>query len=437
MATGAEIFAPRAEGTPDWEDAISSSPRPLATVAAKDPDTVRPLSTGLDEIDRVLGGGLLPGSVTLLGGSPGMGKSTLILQVADRMAAAGALVLLHSAEESAGQVHARALRIHALAPRLLLSTGTDVRRLLFFAEPAAGGPEGAAGAGPDVVVVDSIQAVSCPEIHGPPGSVAQVRASATALAAAARRSHCAVILVGQVTKGGELAGPRSLEHLVDTVLSFEGDRHHALRVLRVLKHRFGPAGEIGLFEMTGDGLSGVEDPTELLLGDRRPGFAGSAVLPLADGRTITLVEVQALVAKAATAVPRRSSQGLDAGRLTPLLAVLDRHASTKLGGMDVFVSVVGGLRAVEPAADLATAVAIVSAASGRPVPSDAVVCGEVGLAGELRRVGRVDRRIAEAARVGFRRAVVPPPPPPGADGIAMVVVDTVREALEALWCDPG
>jgi DNA repair protein RadA/Sms len=261
--------------------------------------------------------------------------------------------------------------------------------------------------GPDVVVVDSIQTLADPDVDSAPGSVNQVRACALRLVQLSKTRGVATVMVGHVTKDGTLAGPRVLEHMVDTVLTFEGERHHALRLLRAVKHRFGPTGDLGLFEMTDAGLRGVPDPSRLFLGDRRPGAAGSSVFPAMEGHRPLLVEIQALVAKTNLPMPRRSASGLDAGRLALLVAVLEERAGVVLGGRDVYVSAVGGVRVNEPGADLATALALASAARDVALPPDLVSCGEVGLAGELRQVSHTPRRLAEAARLGFRQALVP------------------------------
>jgi DNA repair protein RadA/Sms len=387
------------------------------SLAEVDVAAARPSPTGIDELDRVLGGGLVPGSVTLLGGEPGVGKSTLLLQALRAAADGGMRSLLVCAEESPRQVRLRAERIGALPETLFLLADTDV-----CAVPAAAQEVGAA-----LVVVDSVQAVHDGNVAGAAGSVAQVRASAEALVALAKATDVAVVLVGHVTKDGTLAGPRLLEHMVDTVLTVEGDRHHTIRAVRAVKHRFGPAGELGLFEMGDGGLASVPDPYRLLLGDRRPGQPGSAVLTAVEGRRPLLVEVQALVADSTSGAygPRRQAQGLDSGRLSMLLAVLERRAGLRLGASDVFASVVGGIRLSEPAADLAVVVALASAATERPVAPDLVVFGEVGLGGEVRRVPDAPRRLAEAARLGFRRALVPAGSGDGPPGMELVVVSDV------------
>jgi DNA repair protein RadA/Sms len=295
----------------------------------------------------------------------------------------------------------------------------------------------------DLVVVDSIQAVAVGpatpgqrRAGGVPGSVTQVRECADQLVGLAKARQVAVVLVGHVTKDGSLAGPRALEHMVDTVLSFEGDRHHALRLLVAVKHRYGPTGGLGLFEMAEDGLNRVDDPGRLLLGDRRPGVDGVSVLPALQGRRTLLVELQALVTPTGAPSPKRAVVGLDSGRLAMTLAVLARHSGLDLGRLDVFASVAGGVRVTEPAADLAVALAVASAATGRPLPSDLVGLGEVGLGGEVRRVDSLDVRLAEASRLGFARAVVPANSPSGPEGMELIRADTVADALYACGVAP-
>lgn len=407
-----------------WLHVPGASPTEQAVaLSAVDLDAAGPDPTGLAELDRVLGGGLVPGSVTLVGGEPGVGKSTLVLQVLRARATMGAPVLLVCAEESARQVRLRAERLGPLPEGVTLLPTTDVS-----AVPAA-----LVDCGAELAVVDSVQAVRDPVTTGAAGSVAQVRACAELLVGVAKHSGVPVVLVGHVTKDGSLAGPRHLEHAVDTVLSVEGDRHHALRAVRAVKHRFGPTGELGLFEMLEAGLAAVTDPYRLLLGDRRPGQAGSTVLPAVEGQRSLLVEVQALVAPAAspTAGPRRQAQGVDAGRLSMLLAVLDR-AGVALRARDVFVSVVGGVRVAEPAADLAVVLSLASAARHRAPPADVVAFGEVGLGGEVRQVAHAPRRLAEAARLGFRYALVPASCPDGPPGMRLLRVHDVSEVARLL-----
>ena len=376
--------------------------------------------TGVAELDRVLGGGIVPGSVTLLGGEPGIGKSTLLLQVLASLAEGGGPCLLVSAEESAPQVRIRAGRLGPVPEGLLVLPETSLPAILDAIDACS----------PTVCVIDSIQTVLDPELGSAPGSVAQVRECAHAFTRVAKETGVAVILVGHVTKDGALAGPRALEHVVDTVLSFEGDRHHALRLLRAVKHRFGATGELGLFEMTDVGMIGVEDPSGLLLGDRRSGVAGSAVVTALEGRRPLLVEVQSLVSSAGTAGPRRSGQGVDNGRLALLLAVLEKRVDIGLSSSEVFVSAVGGVKLTEPAADLGIALALASAVTGVALPDDLVAFGEVGLGGELRQVPHGVRRLAEAARLGFTHAVVPASAPSGPPGLRVIRLSTLAEAVD-------
>jgi DNA repair protein RadA/Sms len=397
-------------------------PAAVATqIGDVDVGVAQPQSTGIPELDRVLGGGLVPGSVTLVGGEPGIGKSTLLLQL---VAAWPGRTLYVSAEESAQQVRLRAERLDAVRPDLWLLPETSLPRIVAAFDELQ----------PSLIVVDSIQTVADPEIASAPGSVVQVRQCAHRLVGEAKRRGVPILLVGHVTKEGGLAGPRVLEHVVDTVLSFEGDRHHALRLLRAVKHRFGATNELGVFEMVEAGLAGVPDASSLFLTDRRAGVAGSAITPMLDGQRPLLVEAQALTNKANNPAvpPRRSAQGIDHGRLALLLAVLERRARLPMASHEVFASAVGGVRLVEPGADLPVCLAIVSALANRPLPADMVFFGEVGLAGELRQVSQAPRRLAEAARMGFRRALVPTNSPNGVPGITLVRVGTIAEALAAV-----
>lgn len=397
-----------------------SRPVPIAEV---DLDRCGPRSTGLGELDRVLGGGLVPGSVTLLGGEPGIGKSTLLLQALAAMAASERPVLLVTAEESARQVRLRAERLGALVPDLHLVAENALATILGHVGDLR----------PEVVVVDSIQTIFDPDLGSAPGSVTQVRECAHRLVVAAKELDVSIVLVGHVTKEGALAGPRVLEHVVDTVLSFEGDRHHSLRLLRAVKHRFGSSDELGLFEMGERGLTGVPDASGLLLTDRRPGVAGSVVVPTMDGHRPLLVEIQTLVSSSTLAQPRRSAQGLDHGRLTLLLAVLDRRVGlASFAKSDVYASAVGGVRVAEPGADLALALALVSSLANRTLPADLVAVGEVGLGGELRQAPQLSRRLAEAARLGFRRAVVPVSAPDAPTGLTLIRATTLAEAVRHL-----
>ncbi|MDA8033178.1 MAG: DNA repair protein RadA [Actinomycetota bacterium] len=383
-----------------------------------------PVPTGLDELDRALGGGLVEGSVTLVGGEPGVGKSTLLLQLAAAVAGGGRRALLVSAEESVEQVRRRGERLGTEADHVAVVATTSVPAIV----------AAAAEYQPDVLVVDSIQTIADPAVAGGSGTVGQVREATARLVELAKGRGIATLLVGHVTKEGSLAGPRTLEHLVDTVCSFEGDRHHAIRVLSVVKHRFGPAGELGVFTMGPAGLEGVTDPSALLLGDRQPGIPGSIVVPVLEGHRPILVEVQALVADSPLPSPRRVAQGLPAGRLALLVAVLQRRAGLSLAGQDLFASAVGGIRVTEPASDLAVVLAVASAAFGCAVPGDVVACGEIGLGGEIRQVVHTERRLAEAARRGFRRALVPPSAPEAPPGMTCTRLDHVAMAL-ALFGD--
>jgi DNA repair protein RadA/Sms len=378
-----------------------------------------PRPTGIAELDRVLGGGIVPGSVTLLGGEPGIGKSTLLLQL---LAWWPGTALYVSAEESAQQVRLRAERLSAVRPDLWLANETTLAGIIDAIDRTE----------PSLVIVDSIQTIADQRLGSSPGSVGQVRECAHQLVGEAKRRGVPIVLVGHVTKDGALAGPRVLEHIVDTVLSFEGERHHALRMLRAVKHRFGSTDELGLFEMTGHGLQGVPDPSKLFLADRRSAVAGSIVVPAMDGHRPLLVEVQALTVPIPPGVPaRRNAQGLDGGRLALLLAVLERRAGLRVADQDVYASAVGGVRLIEPGVDLAVIVAVASTVIDRPVGATDVVVGEVGLGGEVRQVAHARRRLGEAARMGFARAVVPASSPP-CDGIELVRVRTVREALVAV-----
>jgi DNA repair protein RadA/Sms len=407
---------------------LASMPVPLRSV---DVSEAVPVPTGVDEFDRVLSGGLVPGSVTLLGGEPGIGKSTLLLQVLAARAAAGHRVLLVSAEESAHQVRLRAERLGPIPPGLLILSATDIGTVINAAVESA----------PDLMVIDSIQAVAIGpatpgerRASGVPGSVTQVRECADQLVGLAKSRQVATVLVGHVTKDGSLAGPRALEHMVDTVLSFEGDRHHALRLLMAVKHRFGPTGELGLFEMGDQGLNRVEDPGRLLLGDRLCGVPGGVVLPAVQGRRTLMVELQALVTAMGQATPKRSVVGLDGGRLVMTLAVLVEHARLPVLTVDVFASVAGGIRVTEPAADLAVALAVASAATGVPLPPTLAAVGEVGLSGEIRQVTNLPRRLEESVRLGFDQVVVPASSPEGPRGVRLIRVNTVAQAVAQLGC---
>jgi DNA repair protein RadA/Sms len=392
-------------------------------------DRPRPrLSTGLAELDRVLGGGLVPGSALLLGGDPGIGKSTLTLQAAAALAAAGHRVVYLSGEESVEQIRLRARRLGLAEAPVELAAATRVDDML-----AALDRPGA----PALLVVDSIQTVWLDGLEAAPGTVSQLRAAAQALVGLAKRRGTALLLIGHVTKDGVIAGPRVLEHMVDAVLYFEGERGEAFRVLRAVKNRFGPANEIGVFEMAEAGLLPVADPSALFLAQREEGVTGSAVLAAMEGSRPLLVEVQALVGASVPGTPRRAVVGWDGGRLAMILAVLEARCGLVTAGRDVYLNVAGGLRIAEPAADLAVAAAIASALLGAPLPRATVIFGEVGLAGEIRAVGHAAARLREASKLGLRRAIVPraaAPEPAGAEaaGLELVGLGRLVELVERL-----
>ncbi len=380
--------------------------------------------TGLGELDRVLGGGFVPGSLVLVGGDPGIGKSTLALQVAFRLAEAGRGVLYVAGEESAQQTRMRAERLGAVSPGVWVVAETDLDAVLGSVRELH----------PALVVVDSIQTVYRPDVPSAPGSVGQVRECAAALLQLAKSEGTAVLLVGHVTKEGMLAGPKVLEHLVDTVLYFEGERHQAYRILRATKNRFGSTNEIGVFEMGPAGLVEVPNPSAAFLGERPPGAAGAAVVCTLEGSRPLLVEVQALVAPSAFGTPRRATSGVDYNRLLLLVAVLEKHAGFAFSQADVYANAAGGVRVEEPAADLGIALALASSYRTLALDGRTVFCGELGLAGEVRPVPQLGRRLAEARKLGFERAFVPRGGIPDGSGLEVVPVGTVVEALElAPW----
>jgi DNA repair protein RadA/Sms len=379
---------------------------------------------GLGEWDRVLGGGIVPGSLVLIGGEPGIGKSTLILQVASLLAAQAGPVLYVSGEESPEQVKLRAERMGVAEPELYLHAETSLEAVL----------SAAAELSPRALVVDSIQTMYLDELASAAGTVSQVRECTARLMRLAKGpAQLPVFLVGHVTKAGDLAGPRVLEHMVDIVLYLEGDRYHSYRVLRGVKNRFGSTNEIGIFEMGGRGLEEVANPSEAFLAERLAGVPGSAVTVTVEGSRPLVVEIQALASPTQAPVPRRTANGLDVNRLLLLTAVLARRLNVPLGGHDVFVNVVGGLKLTEPAVDLAVAIALLSSARGLAVSPDLAIVGEVGLSGELRSVGHLERRLAEAAKLGFRRAVVPAAAMKRLtlpDGLAVTGARTIGEAWD-------
>lgn len=376
----------------------TSSTRSTAAVrlADVDADDARRILTGIADLDEVLGGGIVAGSVVLLAGTPGIGKSTLALRMLDAVSAS-LPVLYCSAEESAAQTKARAFRLGASASIMLIAS-VDVAEVIAAAESAR----------PALLVIDSIQTVALADVEGGPGSPSQVRESALALMRFAKERGCAVLLVGHVTKDGAIAGPKVLEHLVDTVLYFEGERLGAHRVLRATKNRFGATDAVCIFSMADGGLREVRNPSEVFLGERPAAAPGSVVTATLQGARPLLVEIQALVSSAGYGTPRRLVSGLDYNRACMIVAVLERRCGMRLGDHDVYASVVGGLRVAEPAADLGVALAIASAFRNRPIGDDVVCFGEIGLAGEIRSVSGLERRLSEAAKLGFRRAIVPP-----------------------------
>lgn len=386
------------------------------------------LSTGIDEFDRVLGGGVVPGSLVLLGGEPGIGKSTLLLQAAARMAHTVGPVLYSSGEESEHQVKSRGERLGVADAPLFLLAETCLERIL----------EEIARIRPALVIVDSIQTVFSLKFQSAPGSIGQVREAATQLLFAAKGQNVPIFLVGHVTKEGSLAGPKALEHVVDTVLYFEGERHHSHRVVRAVKNRFGAVSELGVFEMTSGGLKAVPNPSQLFLAERPPNAPGSAVLCSVEGSRPILVEVQALVSTSTYGNARRMANGVDTQRLSLLLAVLEKRVGLNLIGDDVFVNIAGGMTVDEPAADLGIVAAIASSVRNRVVPAGTAVFGEVGLAGEVRGTTQAGLRVREAAQMGFERCIMPEANIDPEDRIALrescelVGVRNIGEALDAL-----
>ncbi|HEX7077330.1 MAG TPA: DNA repair protein RadA [Candidatus Eisenbacteria bacterium] len=402
--------------------AAASAPLRFAEIEGAAEDRWR---TGIGELDRVLGGGLVPGSLVLIGGDPGIGKSTLALEMADALGAAGRSVLYVTGEESPRQAKMRAERI-ALKGRgenLWIHAEVDLDAIEAEIDRLT----------PGLVVIDSIQTLSIGALDAAPGSVSQVRECGLRLLRLAKERSLPILLIGHVTKDGAVAGPRTLEHMVDAVLYLEGDSHHGYRILSAAKNRFGSTHEIGVFEMRGDGLVEVENPSERLLRDRGEPAPGSAIVAAIEGTRPLLVEVQALVAPTHFANPQRVSQGVDPRRLSVVIAVLEKRASLSLAGADVFVNVAGGIRLDEPAADLGLALALASSFRDRPLPPDRLAVGEVGLGGELRPVPQLPRRLAEARRLGFHSAVVPKralAPEANVGGMTLLAASTLAEAIE-------
>ena len=397
---------------------------PAVPISSIDPAVTRHFPTGVSELDRVLGGGFVPGSVSLLAGDPGVGKSTLLLEVANRWAESGRRALYVSGEESAGQIRMRAERTDCSHDEVYLAAESDVHAILAHM----------GAVDPSLVIIDSVQTMTSAEADGVIGGVTQVRAVTTTLTAAAKSSGVAMVLVGHVTKDGAIAGPRSLEHLVDVVLHFEGDRNTAIRMVRGIKNRFGAADEVGCFLLQDKGIQCVADPSGLFLDERPAPVPGTAVTVTLDGKRPLIGEVQTLLVKPANpAGPRRAAvSGIDYARVSMINAVLENRAGVPVGAMDIFLSTVGGMRLTDPSSDLAVAVAVASAFTDRALPATMVVIGEVGLAGDLRRVTGMDRRLAEAARLGFTTALVPAGCGPAPKGLDIVEAATIGEALRAM-----
>jgi len=398
---------------------------PAVPISSIDPGHTRHFHTGITELDRVLGGGVVPGSVTLLAGDPGVGKSTLLLEVAHRWASAGKRALYLSGEESAGQIRMRAERIGCTHDEVYLAAESDLQMALGHIDEVR----------PSLVIVDSVQTMSTTEAEGVTGGVTQVRAVTTTLTSFAKASSSpgvAMILVGHVTKDGAIAGPRSLEHLVDVVLHFEGDRTSSLRMVRGVKNRFGAADEVGCFLLHDNGIECVSDPSGLFRDQRPKPVSGTAVTVTLDGKRPLIGEVQALIGSPANGSPRRAVSGIDSSRAAMITAVLEKRAKLPVGVNDIYLSTVGGMRLTDPSADLAVALAIASSCMDLPMPAAAVAIGEVGLAGDLRRVAGMDRRLAEAARLGFTSAVVPPGVTAVPAGLRAIPADDIGAALRVL-----
>lgn len=421
-----EVGEHKARTTP--ARSIADPAKPIAQVDATQATSV---PTGVGELDRVLGGGLVPDAVILLAGEPGVGKSTLLLDVAARVAQGTAprgprSVLYITGEESAAQVKLRADRVGALADSLYLTSETDLSTALGQVEALS----------PEVLVVDSVQTLASAEVDGSAGGVTQVREVAASLIAAAKSRGMTVLLVGHVTKEGTIAGPRLLEHLVDVVCQFEGQKHSSIRLLRAVKNRYGPTDDVGCFELVDSGIRSVSDPSGLFVSRTAHPVSGTCLTVTMEGRRPLLAEVQALLDQSSTAQPRRATSGLDSSRVAMLLAVLQRRAGVGLASMDAYVSTVGGVRLSEPAADLATALALASAAQDKPLPQRLVCFGEVGLAGEVRPVPGIEQRIREVARLGFTHAVVPASPKGLSsipDGFRVREVTSLVEALQIFF----
>jgi len=395
--------------------------KPLPITEIKPQANIR-TRTGIKEFDRILGGGIVAGSLVLVGGEPGIGKSTILLQVSNALSVSEKTVLYVSGEESVQQSKLRAERLGASSPGLFMVSETNLDLILEYINEVQ----------PALVIIDSIQTVFNPEVTSAPGSISQVRECAARLLVAAKSTGFAIFLVGHVTKTGAIAGPRVLEHMVDTVLYFEGDRHHSYRILRAVKNRFGSTDEIGIFQMTEGGLEEVKNPSEIFLSEREAGLTGSVVVPCMEGRRPILVEVQALVSHSGLPIPRRRATGVDLNRVLMLMAVLEKRAGIRVADKDVFINMVGGVKVVEPGVDLGIVLAAASNVKNRPISPETVVIGEVGLGGEVRAVRQIEQRLKEAAKLGFERAIIPRSNAAkikGIKGITIVGVRKIREAI--------
>jgi DNA repair protein RadA/Sms len=398
-------------------------PQPIDSISL---DPAMRLKTGIQEFDRTLGGGIVPGSMVLIGGDPGIGKSTLILQVVARLSRDGLRALYLSGEESPQQIKIRADRLSIHAENLFLLTGTCIEHLFERIDELQ----------PNLLVVDSIQTVYTEALPSAPGSVGQVREVSTRLLNWAKKTGIPTFLIGHVTKDGAIAGPKVLEHLVDTVLYFEGDNSHAFRILRAVKNRYGSTNEIGVFEMKDAGLEEVGNPSRIFLEERPEGASGSIVIPCLEGTRPLLLEIQALVGPSPLGMPRRTASGVDHNRISLLVAVLGKRMGIEMGDQDIFVNVAGGLRVDEPAADLGIVSAMISSFLDRPVDKNLVVFGEVGLAGEIRGVSQPELRIKEAKKLGFTRCLLPKGNLEACsriEGVELVPVDSVRNLMEILF----
>ncbi|MGE0540438.1 MAG: DNA repair protein RadA [Dehalococcoidia bacterium] len=407
--------------------------RPASNAAAPPPIRMSDLSgeeyprveVGISEFDRVLGGGIVPGSLILIGGDPGVGKSTVVMQAAAKVATGERSVLYVSGEESAHQIKLRSRRLGITGEQVFLLTETNLTDALNAADRIQ----------PDLLVIDSIQTVFAPELQNAPGSVAQLRECTMRLMQWAKRSATPVFVIGHVTKEGEIAGPRLLEHIVDVVLYLEGERFSSYRLLRGVKNRFGAVSEVGVFEMLGSGLACVENPSEVFLAEREQGAIGSVIVPTVEGSRPVLVEIQALASPSAIPTPRRTSSGIEFTRLLLIAAVLTKRAGIRLSDQDLIVNVVGGLKVSEPAADLGVALAIASSYRDEPLPGDMIALGEIGLSGELRSISHLDQRLAEAEKLGFRSALIPRTAlrrGKPSTRLQIIAADSLREAMEAV-----